>query len=865
MKTRRFAVRLITRPAFAVWLVLCAVLAAGDANAFTPDRTAPEGPRALILLSQTTLPSCLAVEKAVEGEGGRVASVFRPAALFAFLPEEKAERIRSMPEVLDIRYGPAERGSYGPLDRDREAGIEIWNRLYLGIGNQEPPPGVEPAPQRDYACGIAVPAEYRSEAFSAEKKGYGATFHSTSEYFILDGANSRHERFHVNFVFPESNGDIDASSEDWLQADMTTMLVECLEGIEWWAARYGPARISVVAATTWEVPTPWEPITHPWNFESIWVDDLMDTLGYGGANYFSKVRSFDNNYLVSANETWFNTLFIVNSKNDGDGRFAADGLGVKKFDYSYFGGPFLVMTWDNGPWGNDDTDYLCAHETGHTFYALDEYAASGCSDSQRAGYLNALNGNCEAGPEDTVLCIMANYWRSEYTNGAVCEYSRDQIGWRDTDGDSIPDIVDHPPILSLGSSADSVLCGVVPIYTGGVVPEVEPNLNPMRESTGSSSGDSISVNSVALVEYRLDGGAWQPATPVDGAWDEADESYSFAPGLQEGRRSVIEVRARNSRGLYSAVAADTIAMASAFLWVDSLDDGDASDWTISTTGASSLSLDGTQSHSAPWSFYVAGGSGSGDGATAASPDLTSPPFPYVDLGDPYTISFWIRWSSFHWARLVLFGHVGIILDYPSYPIKYDKNGDWSGLTSLGSSFQSYIPANTWGKVEISVDPGAREYSVSLGGTYVGTATYNASFTPSASLSFRDHGSATDYINAWYDDFWVSGCGAPVPTLVAEAGPPPGRETRPLAGRPNPFNPSTWISYEIPRSGLASLRIYNVSGALVRTLFDRPVTAGSGSVVWDGRSDQGEPAASGTYLLLLSSGSERVTGRVVLIR
>jgi hypothetical protein len=65
--------------------------------------------------------------------------------------------------------------------------------------------------------------------------------------------------------------------------------------------------------------------------------------------------------------------------------------------------------------------------------------------------------------------------------------------------------------------------------------------------------------------------------------------------------------------------------------------------------------------------------------------------------------------------------------------------------------------------------------------------------------------------------------------------------------PNPFNPSTTISFAVPAGGGAvTLRIYDIAGRLVRTLVDGHQPAGDQSVTWDGRDDQGRPAPSGIY-------------------
>jgi hypothetical protein len=83
--------------------------------------------------------------------------------------------------------------------------------------------------------------------------------------------------------------------------------------------------------------------------------------------------------------------------------------------------------------------------------------------------------------------------------------------------------------------------------------------------------------------------------------------------------------------------------------------------------------------------------------------------------------------------------------------------------------------------------------------------------------------------------------------------------------PNPFNPSTTISFTLPASGAASLSVYNVAGQKIRELVNGPLGAGMHFVVWDGRDDSGKPVSSGVYLTRLTSGKHSATGRMLLAK
>lgn len=87
----------------------------------------------------------------------------------------------------------------------------------------------------------------------------------------------------------------------------------------------------------------------------------------------------------------------------------------------------------------------------------------------------------------------------------------------------------------------------------------------------------------------------------------------------------------------------------------------------------------------------------------------------------------------------------------------------------------------------------------------------------------------------------------------------------LPNVPNPFNPSTEIRWDLAADGTARLDVYDLRGRLVRTVDLGTTRAGRGSWIWDGLDDRGDPAASGTYLVRLSSAGSGVARKIVLTR
>jgi hypothetical protein len=83
--------------------------------------------------------------------------------------------------------------------------------------------------------------------------------------------------------------------------------------------------------------------------------------------------------------------------------------------------------------------------------------------------------------------------------------------------------------------------------------------------------------------------------------------------------------------------------------------------------------------------------------------------------------------------------------------------------------------------------------------------------------------------------------------------------------PNPFNPNTSIRIELPDPDFVKLEIFSVTGAKIRTLANSYFDAGYHTVVWDGKTDSNDEAASGVYYYRLSSGLHRITKKMIMLK
>jgi hypothetical protein len=135
--------------------------------------------------------------------------------------------------------------------------------------------------------------------------------------------------------------------------------------------------------------------------------------------------------------------------------------------------------------------------------------------------------------------------------------------------------------------------------------------------------------------------------------------------------------------------------------------------------------------------------------------------------------------------------------------------------------------------------------------------------PSSAASFVDNGarSATSYT---YVLAAVKENGDEVRSVPASVTTP----TLDLAlgqNYPNPFNPSTQIPFTLEAAGRVIVRVFDVRGASVATVYDGTLGPGRHTVGWSGRDDNGQPVASGIYLYSLTTGKRTMSRKMVMLK
>lgn len=87
----------------------------------------------------------------------------------------------------------------------------------------------------------------------------------------------------------------------------------------------------------------------------------------------------------------------------------------------------------------------------------------------------------------------------------------------------------------------------------------------------------------------------------------------------------------------------------------------------------------------------------------------------------------------------------------------------------------------------------------------------------------------------------------------------------LGAQPNPFNPLTEVVYSVPQSGPVRLSVFDPRGRRLADLVHADQPGGEHRVRWEGRDQSGRSLASGLYILVLETGGQRLTSKVMLAR
>lgn len=370
----------------------------------------------------------------------------------------------------------------------------------------------------------------------------------------------------VTPVFLESNGAIDVSTEDWTSVHIEEVLANIETGLDWWvetlASMSSIHELSFTIDTTHALTpfeTSYEGISRRSNDYTLYVEEFLTGVGFQSGGIESNIRSFNQSQREKLGTDWSFTIFVVPSQNDADGQFAAGGSFRRAFAFA--GGLFMVV-----PSTRPASTFT--HETGHMFWARDEYAGGGTFFSRR-GYYNTQNINAADNPtpgfvQQPSIMAAGTLLQEAYDNNHSPASTLAMLGWQDSDGNGIFDVLDVPHRLT-GTGYLDIETGTYR-FMGEAVVQTLPNLN------SSGLRNDITLNKIREIQARFDGGEWATVATPDVYEATLDLTIAVPSGVSQ-----IELRARDSRttvvsntfvGRLARADATLVPGINGFVWID---------------------------------------------------------------------------------------------------------------------------------------------------------------------------------------------------------------------------------------------------------------------------------------------------------
>jgi hypothetical protein len=363
-----------------------------------------------------------------------------------------------------------------------------------------------------------------------------ATAADSAEYMLGD--------VNVSVVFLESST-ASQNTETWTPAVTDRVKNTIQTGLQWWEdtlhAYHPDAYLNFHIDFTYAdnpFVVGFEPINNTSDQHTQFVDSFLSSQGFTTGTRDEKIYAFNNAQRIAKQTNWSYTIFVVNDENDkaadGTGDFAVGGAFQQSFAFP--GGRYIVTL-------SDRPAEIIAHETGHIFWAFDEYP-SGDTYSQSRGYFNTqnLNGANGAPPgfsQQNSIMSSGDRLTQSYLQHTLPVSTRNLIGWRDSDNDGLLDVLDVPFTLTGDGYRDAA--GNYR-FVGSSKVQALPN----RNTVGTK--DDLSINRIRVAEYSFDGVNWTTAATFDTYSANLDLTIPLAGQTQ------ISIRTRDTEtGATSAV------------------------------------------------------------------------------------------------------------------------------------------------------------------------------------------------------------------------------------------------------------------------------------------------------------------------
>lgn len=371
----------------------------------------------------------------IVAQGGTVAIVLPPHAILGWITPEVSSKIVGRHGIRSVHRSVVDARSAGFTDRETQRAIGLFNDIASGrsarrtLREAERKPGPDKNRPGMVECAEPRPQMNRDDfvrnlrLLGAEQSAKGFQ----TQY--LGNSDAMHGTVAVAVFLMESTGSIDPNTYNWTQDDQNFAIAQVIDGLNWWVDQsraFGLARPLQFTLVPYlpndpACQIPYEPILHPGTDSNLWISSVMNNIGATQGDIASRVGAFDQVLREQYHADWAFSIFMVYNPLPAPSAYT-DG----RASWAYIGGPYTSILFRSFGW---QLARIISHESGHIFYACDEYFQPGyatcncrCAPEVRP---EALNGNCQdvSCTANSTGCMM------RLNEFALCAHTVAQIGW----------------------------------------------------------------------------------------------------------------------------------------------------------------------------------------------------------------------------------------------------------------------------------------------------------------------------------------------------------------------------------------------------------------------------------------------------
>ncbi|MEA2235409.1 MAG: hypothetical protein QOC81_133 [Thermoanaerobaculia bacterium] len=450
-------------------VIICLSIHAGSLSAACKSEACKQatawknGYTAIVLDDNIGRKDYFAVLDVVKANKGVVA-IEAERVLLGWLPVNAAGKLRSTRGVSAVLYDPAPRVT-DLVHRDEAiAALSYFNRVRTGEFEDTVEAGLAVKGEPLTGCVIPRPTSsaLRSQSLQSTSSDSRNREDRASVLKIertppdtedpnvpkFPGVVSPNFWFHTPYHNPsmrgritvqlfrlDSDGSIDPNLYTWTNTDIGTSRDQVYSAYTFWvdeaAARGITLSFTVKTMDPFSrytrslIPTPthYEPITHSGGDDYLWINDALGPLGYGASpvtqeNVYNQNDAF--NGAMAADPTYgpydgSYSVYVVYNPSPAPSQFA-NGQRA----YGMYDGPYTMIMWNSAGWGPNNLGLVLTHETGHIFWACDEYYDA----PSNTGCYSCLHCFFNVGPRNQQTTPWITNANCDYPNASSCDVPR---------------------------------------------------------------------------------------------------------------------------------------------------------------------------------------------------------------------------------------------------------------------------------------------------------------------------------------------------------------------------------------------------------------------------------------------------------